>query len=204
MSNTFSGCWNIAVTATELGGVEEAARRVIVAGAMSGNGTYGLFPGTTLHVEGIPGQTWSLTVEGQIPGGWTAASVQTTNGMGGTVILAADTDDDTPRDPRDPMGGDVVLTCTPCTSAINPKQLEQWLGTWVSWGVMVDAGGPTGHGPVPPWTGPVRELAVGLALADTARLVRSDLRAGVLNLAAQQVGDAAASIVKAIKSATNA
>ena len=39
------------------------------------------------------------------------------------------------------------------------------VSTWVSWGVKVDGGGPTGHGPVEPWNPFVRQLAAGLALA---------------------------------------
>ncbi len=61
------------------------------------------------------------------------------------------------------------------------------LGTWVSWGVMVDGGGPTGHGPVEPWGPFVRQLAAGLALADAARLVAPELRGALSELAARQV-----------------
>ena len=60
-------------------------------------------------------------------------------------------------------------------------------GTWVSWGVKVDGGGPTGRGPVEPWGPFVRQLAAGLALADTAALVAPELRSAVSELAARQV-----------------
>ena len=61
------------------------------------------------------------------------------------------------------------------------------LGTWVSWGVKVDGGGPTGRGPVEPWNPFVLQLAAGLALADTAKLVAPELRGAVSELAAKQV-----------------
>jgi len=66
-----------------------------------------------------------------------------------------------------------------------PSQSE--IATWVSWGVTVDGGGPTGHGPVEPWNPFVRQLAAGLALADTAALVSPELRTAVSELAARQV-----------------
>lgn len=75
-------------------------------------------------------------------------------------------------------------------------------GTWVSWGVMVDGGGPTGRGPVPPWTPFVRELAAGLALAETAGLVNPELRGSVLRLAAKQVAAAANAISKQMQGGT--
>jgi len=59
--------------------------------------------------------------------------------------------------------------------------------TWVSWGVTVDGGGPTGRGPVPPWTPFIRELVAGLALAESAGVVDRSLRASVLRLASEQV-----------------
>jgi len=68
--------------------------------------------------------------------------------------------------------------------------------TWVSWGVMVDGGGPTGRGPVPPWNPYVRELAAGLALAEAGMLLRQGSRAAALRLAATQVRAAAASITE--------
>jgi hypothetical protein len=71
--------------------------------------------------------------------------------------------------------------------------------TWVSWGVMVDGGGPTGRGPVPPWNPFVLQFAAGLALADSARNVSSELRSHVLDLAAKQVSIAADAIQKALR-----
>jgi hypothetical protein len=77
------------------------------------------------------------------------------------------------------------------------RQYEE--GTWVSWGVKVDAGGPTGHGPVPPWTPFIRELAAGFALAETATQLHPELRANVLRLAAEQVQGAAKRITGAME-----
>jgi hypothetical protein len=68
--------------------------------------------------------------------------------------------------------------------------------TWVSWGVAVDGGGLTGRGPQPPWGPFVRELAAGLALADTAGIVDQGLRGSVLKLAAEQVRVAASNIAQ--------
>ncbi|VVB87721.1 Uncharacterised protein [uncultured archaeon] len=77
-------------------------------------------------------------------------------------------------------------------------------GTWVSWGVMVDGGGPTGAGPVPPWNPYIRELAAGLALADAASKVSPRLRANVLDLAAKQVSIATDAIKKKMQATKNA
>jgi|SRR5579871_38149 len=68
--------------------------------------------------------------------------------------------------------------------------------TWVSYGVMVDAGGPTGHGPVDPWGPYLRDFAAGLALAQAAALVHADLRAEVRSVAARQIKSAAAQITE--------
>lgn len=60
-------------------------------------------------------------------------------------------------------------------------------GTWVSWGVMVDGGGPTGNGPVDPW-GPLwREFGHTMALAEAGRSGGLESRAAVLTLAARQL-----------------
>ncbi len=48
-------------------------------------------------------------------------------------------------------------------------------------------GGLTGRGPVPPWNPFVRELAAGLALAESASSVDPTLRSSVLRLAADQI-----------------
>jgi hypothetical protein len=74
-------------------------------------------------------------------------------------------------------------------------------GTWVSYGVMVDGGGPTGNGPVPPWNPYLRELAAGLALAEAGQLVRPQLRGAVLRIAATQVKAAAASMAEQMQKA---
>jgi hypothetical protein len=63
-------------------------------------------------------------------------------------------------------------------------------GTWVSAGVKVDAGGPTGRGPVPPWNPFLRELEAGLIMAEAARFAGKDIRAEALELAAKQISHA--------------
>ena len=70
-------------------------------------------------------------------------------------------------------------------------------GTWVSWGVMVDGGGPTGDGPVGPW-GPkvMKEIAAGMALAEAAQYIDVDLREAVLDIAAKQVEIGAGHLAK--------
>ena len=72
------------------------------------------------------------------------------------------------------------------------------LSTWVSYGVMVDGGGPTGGGPVDPWGPYVMELAAGLMLAEAAKKVNPDLKSGVMAIAAKQVSLAAAAIQKSM------
>ncbi len=71
-------------------------------------------------------------------------------------------------------------------------------GTWVSYGVMVDGGGPTGNGPVPPWQPDVLRLAAGLMLAEASGKVDQQLRGAVLELAAKQVELASQSITGAM------
>jgi hypothetical protein len=70
--------------------------------------------------------------------------------------------------------------------------------TWVSWGVTVDGGGPTGKGPVPPWTPLTMQLAAGFALAEAALKLEPRLRAEALKVAARQIASAAESIGKAM------
>ena len=67
---------------------------------------------------------------------------------------------------------------------------------WVSWGVKVDGGGPTGNGPVPPWSPFARELAAGFVLSEVAGLVSPELRESVDKLAAEQVRLASAQIAE--------
>jgi len=88
---------------------------------------------------------------------------------------------------------------TPSGPVFRPGHYE--IGTWVSWGVMVDGGGPTGAGPVPPWNPFVLELAAGLALADAAGKVNEKLRSQVLEIAAKQVSLAADEIKGALRGA---
>ena len=73
--------------------------------------------------------------------------------------------------------------------------------TWVSWGVTVDGGGPTGAGPVPPWEPLTRDVAAGLALAQAAGKLHPTLRAEALRVAAKQVSIASKAIAKAIETA---
>jgi hypothetical protein len=72
------------------------------------------------------------------------------------------------------------------------------LSTWVSYGVMVDGGGPTGRGPVDPWGPYVLELAAGLMLAEAAKKVSPELKSGVMAIAAKQVSLAALAIQKSM------
>jgi hypothetical protein len=64
---------------------------------------------------------------------------------------------------------------------------EYEAGTWVSAGVKVDAGGPTGRGPVPPWNPYLRDLETGLVMAEAARFAKKSIRAESLELAAKQI-----------------
>jgi len=75
---------------------------------------------------------------------------------------------------------------------------------WVSYGVMVDGGGPTGGGPVDPWGPYVMELAAGLMLAEAAKKVSPDLKSSVMALAAKQVSLAASAIQKNMTGAVKA
>jgi len=70
---------------------------------------------------------------------------------------------------------------------IKPPRINESLGTWVSWGVMVDGGGPTGNGPVGPWDPMAKQFVAGLALADTAKIVDSSLQSAILEIAAKQI-----------------
>lgn len=70
--------------------------------------------------------------------------------------------------------------------------------TWVSWGVTVDGGGPTGKGPVDPWDPMMHEFAAGMALAQASGKVNSKLKAQVLEIAAQQIALAAQQIQRAM------
>lgn len=67
---------------------------------------------------------------------------------------------------------------------------EYEAGTWVSAGVKVDAGGPTGRGPVPPWNPFLRDLEAGLVLAEAALGTHGEIRAQALELAAKQISHA--------------
>lgn len=72
-------------------------------------------------------------------------------------------------------------------------------GVWVSRGVMVDGGGPTGGGPVGPWDPLFGELIAGLNLAYNARTLDKDLRVGALEIAAKQVLQSAEKMASSIK-----
>ena len=75
-------------------------------------------------------------------------------------------------------------------------------GTWVSWGVMVDGGGPTGDGPVGPWDPTLQEFAAGMALMQLAGKVNDKLSGDVMSLAAKQVEMAASAMAAKMKGAT--
>jgi hypothetical protein len=81
---------------------------------------------------------------------------------------------------------------------------EPSLGTWVSWGVKVDGGGPTGVGPVPPWNPLIVQLASGFALAEAGQQTKGAIRSATLRLAARQITQAAASIAKEMNAAAGA
>ncbi|MGH8094955.1 MAG: hypothetical protein ACREIF_16030 [Chthoniobacterales bacterium] len=85
---------------------------------------------------------------------------------------------------------------TPVSSGPPTTGRNYALETWVSYGVMVDGGGPTGAGPVDPWGPYVRDFAAGLMLADAAKKVDAGLKGQVMALAAKQVSIAAAAIQK--------
>ncbi|MDB5069980.1 MAG: hypothetical protein JWM87_1091 [Candidatus Eremiobacteraeota bacterium] len=71
--------------------------------------------------------------------------------------------------------------------------------TWVSWGVMVDGGGPTGNGPVDPLGPLYQRLAAGFALAETVSLVEHHLRGPLSLIATGQIESAARHITRAIE-----
>jgi hypothetical protein len=72
------------------------------------------------------------------------------------------------------------------------------VGTWVSFGVTVDGGGPTGNGPVPPWEPLIRELAASLSMAYVARQGGVETRTEATALAAKQLTATATKIGKAM------
>ena len=187
----FSGCRNVSITQVDpnRNTVGAPAIRFSINGAVLGDGTYDGAPlGFTVHADG---PEWSVTVEYlDVRGGgtWVASPVRVTNTPLGTEIRAIG-----PGDGADVLD-DLVLFCAACAH----RPVEAPNATWVTWGVTVDAGGLTGHGPVPPWTPFVREFAAGLALAEAAQLIRGDLRSVVLDAAAKQVSGAATALAKAI------
>ncbi|HLK38133.1 MAG TPA: hypothetical protein VKU41_15330 [Polyangiaceae bacterium] len=196
MAIFFCGCRDVSITQVDplAGGIDAPPMRFVIAGAAQGNGVYPGTPlGSSVHADG---PRWSVTIQYQPVGGsgaWVDSPVQVTNTGRGTEIRAVDPGDNV-------ASADLVLFCASCcVETIAPGHIPSAANaTWVTWGVTVDGGGLSGHGPVPPWTPYVRELAAGLALADAANLVRSDLRSAVLALAAQQVGGAGAALTKAL------
>lgn len=89
-------------------------------------------------------------------------------------------------------------TTGPAHEPVQPVRTTPVRGTWVSWGVKVDGGGPTGGGPIGPGGPLVMEIAAGLALVEMAEKVDRTLRADVLKLASKQVSLASARLIKAI------
>ncbi len=69
----------------------------------------------------------------------------------------------------------------------NISGLYEAIYVWVSQGVKVDGGGPTGNGPVPPWNPYVLEMIAALALAQSAGRLNAKLQGQVLQTAARQV-----------------
>lgn len=85
----------------------------------------------------------------------------------------------------------------------NFKDIYEAIYVWVSKGVMVDGGGPTGGGPVPPWNPDVLELIASLSLASTASRFSSKTHAQVMQTAARQVMASAERIAGAINAHAN-
>jgi hypothetical protein len=202
MQIQFVGCWNVSLVSAIRAGLEYGStKRVVIAGAASGNGNYdGEVAGATIHVEGQGSNPWTLTVQNQdrLHGDvWVESPVQVTNINGGAGIQIAANDDCPPENRYD----DLVLQCTECATRPALRNPDNAAWTWVSWGVKVDGGGLTGHGPVGPWDPFLRDFAAGLALADTARYVHQDLQAQVRALAAKQVQEAANAITQAMTKA---
>ena len=73
--------------------------------------------------------------------------------------------------------------------------------TWVSWGVKVDGGGPTGGGPVPPWDPLMWDVAAGMALAEAANKLDPTLRSEALKIAARQITMSSKKISQAMEAA---
>ncbi len=80
---------------------------------------------------------------------------------------------------------------------VHPGRYQE--GTWVSWGVMVDGGGPTGRGPVGPWDPNILQCAAGMALMEVAMKVNAKLAPEVMALAAKQIEMAGADIAGSMK-----
>lgn len=186
-----SGSWNVTVTSSIPPQAEYGSqKRFLISGATRGSGTYDGESGAVGTTVAVSGGTWLLTPQNRnrLQGDVWIDSPTLVTVQPGLVIIGAN--DDEASGPYD----DLVLTCT-AVPVWQPLP-HRYQGTWVSWGVMVDGGGPTGNGPVPPWEGSIKEFAAGLALGEAARLVHPDLRTGVLDLAGKQVHQAAAAIVQ--------
>jgi hypothetical protein len=83
---------------------------------------------------------------------------------------------------------DFAFYLTPKKSKINIVSRNYAESTWVSYGVMVDGGGPTGRGPVDPW-GPLyaKQYAAGLAMKTLAQHLSPELRSRAIELGNAQV-----------------
>lgn len=197
MSVHFSGCRVVSVFQVDplAGGIDAPQMRFRIAG--TDNGTDGTYSGSQLGLSvEAHGPHWSVTIEYRdiLTGVWTVSPVNIDSNSDGTLLVALGPGDS-------PAIPDLVLLCAPCKHVpIHIKKPDQHAYyTWVSWGVMVDGGGPTGNGPVPPWAPFAREFAVGLMLAEMGRNARPELREGILELAATQVREAAAATAAAMK-----
>jgi hypothetical protein len=71
--------------------------------------------------------------------------------------------------------------------------------TWVSFGVMVDGGGPTGHGPVDPWNPFLTQMAAGFALGNAVSKFDKELQGAVSEIASRQITLAAAGLSQQVQ-----
>jgi len=70
--------------------------------------------------------------------------------------------------------------------------------TWVSFGVKVDAGGPTGHGPVDPWNPFLSQMAAGFALGNAVSKFDKQLQGAVSDIASRQITIAAQGLAQQV------
>jgi hypothetical protein len=73
--------------------------------------------------------------------------------------------------------------------------------TWVSFGVMVDGGGPTGRGPVDPWNPFLTQMAAGFALGNAVSKFDKQLQGAISDIASRQITLAAAGLAGQVEKA---